>query len=263
MKALYNNRWLEESIIIEMNDRALQFGDGLFETIILRDGKPEYLDYHFDRMTEGAKILNLNLPWNNLDLLKNTVKAFVSHGNIADSNIKLMVWRKPSHLGGYNFDNSETNFLMIHRPIKAVSKIIKKADFAQSITFNYSPLSSIKTLNSLPYILASNEKRKRNLDEIIVLNNQKYICECSSSNIFWVKNDTYYTPGLESGCLDGIMRRVVIENLKKKGIKVEEKLAGKEELLEADTVFATNSLGVRCFERIADKNFNTDLIKFY
>lgn len=261
MKALYNNEWIENSIKLNLTDRALQFGDGLFETIIIKERQPKYLSYHFERLSKGANILNLELPWKNIDELTTTVHLFIEAGEIVESNCKLQIWRKSSKLGGYNFDVSDINYVLIHRPLVLQQNIIKKADFAQSIAFHYSPLSSIKTTNSLPYILASGEKLRRKLDEIIVLNNHGHVCECSSSNIFWQKDDTYFTPPLESGCLEGIMRRVIIERLDSFDKKLIEKLATKEELLQADAVFATNSTGVRIFETIGDKSFKTDLIE--
>lgn len=260
MKALYNNEWIENAIDVNLTDRALNFGDGLFETIIIRNAKPKFLDYHFERLVKGATILNLNLPWVNYDQLREAIHSFIQAAEIKESNFKLMVWRKSSNLGGYNFDVSNANFLFIHRPLSSQPKVIKKADFAESITFSYSQLSGIKTLNSLPYILASNEKRQRQLDEIIVLNSDGYICECSSSNLFWVHDGSFFTPPLKSGCLEGVMRRAIIEKFEQSGNNVAELLITKEELLKADTVFATNSTGIRFFECIAGKQFNTDLI---
>lgn len=256
MKAFYNNKLVEDSVTLNINDRAYQFGDGLFETLLIKDRKPQFLDHHFERLGTGCEILDLQLPWKSTQELLSSISSFLKRINESESNFKLIVWRKPSELGGYNSDSSACNFLFLHRPIPKVEKIIRNADFARSITFHYSELSPLKTLNSLPYIIASNEKRQRELDEIIVLNNEGYICECSSSNIFWVKNGIYYTPPIKSGCLDGVRRRVVIERIKSEGKNLEEVMAKPEDLLKAETVFTTNSLAIRFIKKIGDVNFD-------
>lgn len=258
MKVLFDGRLIEDKIELSVLDRGLHFGDGLFETIAVRDGKAQYLKYHLERMAQGADILNLNLE---IEAFENQIELVLKENQLLDGSLKLMVWRKHAVAKGYDFDSSECHCLLIPKYQPQTDEIIKSAGFAKNVTFNFSILSGIKTMNALPYIIAANERKKSMLDELIVLNIEGFICECVSSNIFWMMDNAFYTPPLTSGCLDGVLRRVVIERMSEAGIKIQESLATQEELLSADAVFTTNSNGIRYIERIENKMYEVSLAK--
>lgn len=257
MKVLFDGRLIEGNIELSVQDRALQFGDGLFETIAVRNGNLKYLDYHLERLFTGAKVLNLSLP--QFDFKKQFLTV-IDANNLIDGTVKLMVWRKASESQGYGFASNDTHYMISSRVSnqKAYS-VIKKAGFAESISYSYDSLSGIKTMNALPYILAARERQKRKLDELIVLNNEGFICECVSSNIFWEKDNVYYTPPLSSGCLDGVMRRVLIEKMLSSDQSIQQCLWSKDQLFTADSIFTTNSNGIRFIEKIEDKKFNVTI----
>ena len=102
-------------------------------------------------------------------------------------------------------------------------------------------LSNIKTCNSLPYVMAGIFKAQNNLDEVFLLNQNGYLCEAGSSNVFvWYQNHLY-TPALSEGCVEGVMRQVVINIARKNNIPVTEAQINPEILYEADEVFLTNA----------------------
>jgi 4-amino-4-deoxychorismate lyase len=107
-------------------------------------------------------------------------------------------------------------------------------------------LSSLKSTNSLPYILAGIYKKEKKLDECIILNELGNISEAITSNIFIVYNGVFYTPSLNKGCIGGIMRKVIIDMVKEGGREVQECPLNPNALLRADEVFLTNSInGIR------------------
>ncbi len=255
MKVLFDGRLIDDKIELSVLDRGLQFGDGLFETIAVRNGKLKYPDYHLERLNRGAKVLSLSLPQSDF---KKQLIAVLEENKLIDGTVKLMVWRKTSESRGYSFENNGTHYMISSRVSnKRTDSIIKVAGFAESIRYSFDSLSSIKTMNALPYILAARERQKRKLDELIVLNNEGFICECVSSNIFWKKNNVYYTPPLSSGCLDGVMRRVLIEKMTEANLLIEERLWSKEELLNADSIISSNCNGVRFIATIDNNSFDT------
>jgi branched-chain amino acid aminotransferase len=119
-------------------------------------------------------------------------------------------------------------------------------DFFTEIKKQVNIFSSVKTCNSLLFVMAGIWKNKMNFDDIILLNDNERVCEAISSNIFLLRNNEYYTPAVEEGCIAGVMRSHIINLLKANGLKVNETTITQEEILLADEIFLTNaSSGIR------------------
>lgn len=259
MKALFNSALIDQPLTLTFNDRALQFGDGIFETILVaKDHTPQYVDEHLERMREGADLLQLKWPdYLNTEYVYKSV-AHLSQQNEIDQQgrAKLMLWRKADNQNGYSSRSQASNLLIQLNPYRFVAPRALKADFATSIKVHWSTLSGIKTLNGLPYILASRERDQRKLDELILCNSDGYVAECVSSNIFWIKDGIYYTPSLSTGCLRGVTRTVLIRNLQDRGIAVKEVKAYPNELLTADHIFTCNSLAKHHITALNGQHFS-------
>ena len=103
-------------------------------------------------------------------------------------------------------------------------------------------LSQIKTTNSIPNVLAGIYKDENNLDECIMLNDLGRITEAISSNIFLYKNHNIYTPALDEGCMDGVMRRQILKVAGEMNINIFEGMLNGSMLLQADEMFLTNAI---------------------
>jgi 4-amino-4-deoxychorismate lyase len=171
----------------------------------------------------------------------------------------LQIWRKPGGL--YTPEDNKFEMLLTVKPLGLLPYVTKTAGFSEKVTLSHSFLSRHKTCNSLPYILAALEKEKRELNELVLLDNNGNVAECISSNIFWRKKNTFYTPSLETGCIAGVMRKNVIKILKGNGFEVKKVKAKKKSLLEADTIFSSNANGLFLIEKLEDKIFNIELEK--
>lgn len=256
MKALFNNQILEDQLFLPFNDRALQFGDGLFETIIVTNNFMPLLSYHMRRLKKGAKCLRLDLP--KPDKIENSIQRVLeANGLNKYARVKLQVWRKENPSTGYSISTSDTNMF-----ISAVDfqpdKNLKKGNvsFSEEVSLHYSKYSRFKTTNGLAYIYASIERDEKGFDDLILMDREGNISECISSNIFWVKDNIYYTPSLRSGCVEGVMRNYVIDQLKESGVSLKKQLVKKHELLEADAVFSTNVTGVSVITSIDGHAFS-------
>ena len=102
-------------------------------------------------------------------------------------------------------------------------------------------LSNIKTCNSLTYVMAGIFKAQNKLDEVFLLNQNGFLCEAGSSNVFVWYQDHLYTPALSEGCVEGVMRQVIIDIARKNNIAVTEAQISPDILYEADEVFLTNA----------------------
>ena len=109
------------------------------------------------------------------------------------------------------------------------------------------PLSNIKTCNSMVYVLAGIFKTQNRLDEVFILNQNGFLCEANSSNIFVLYQNNLYTPALSEGCIAGVMRQVVINIATNINLPVIEAQISPDILYEADEVFLTNAgRGIQC-----------------
>lgn len=257
MKVLFNNSIIEDHIVCAFNDRALQFGDGLFETMKVSGGQVQLLHLHLERLHAGAQALGLELPsyLNEEVLIKNTFDLMEANTLAECANVKLMVWRQHEQQAAYTSADYHVNTLLIIRPPhnKKVAKV--SASFSEDVRMHYWKLSPFKTISALPYVIASRERDRRQLQELILLNVHGQVTECTASNIFWVKNETLYTPSISTGCIAGVMRKFLLGYFHDQNIKVIEVEAGKEQLMEADAVFTTNSQGIRIIHAIDDREY--------
>jgi branched-subunit amino acid aminotransferase/4-amino-4-deoxychorismate lyase len=104
--------------------------------------------------------------------------------------------------------------------------------------------------------MAGIEKNQLKADDVVILNSDKEVVECLNSNIFWEKDAELFTPALETGCIDGVMRKQIIAELKIQGVSIAEGHFPKEELLNADFVFTSNIGGLSAVMNIENSGLN-------
>ena len=260
MYIFYNGDILERSSLdIGLDNRAFMYGDGLFETIIIQEGLIKFEQYHKERLMAAMSAMNLVLDKNlTINSIFSSIGQLVQKEKQLSSRARLQVWRASGGL--YTPQSSDCDVMATcipYEPIEVSSK--RKASFAQTVRLSKTNWSAFKTISAMPYIQAGMEKTQRKLDELILLDHQDHISECTSSNLFWKQKDTYFTPSLETGCIDGIMRRHVIHQLNTHDVKLEIGEFSKKELLQAEEVFSTNVTGIQTLLSIDEHQFNSTL----
>ena len=266
----FDNIFLEDKALFIPINRAFEYGDGFFETIIVQNNEVLYFSDHFLRIQAASKALFLQLPADfSEDFVRKVILKLIDNNSNDYSptfRIKITFWRKNGGFYTPTFPQNECNTHILIRVVPYETKNISgnilhqnpllKVSFSDKIKLSFSSFSSYKTLNSLPYVLAGIEKTERNLDDMVLLDTQNNISECSSANIFWIKNDKIFTPNLQTGCVGGIMRKQVIQTAHKLLIDLEEGFFPKTHLIEADCVFTTNVTGIRWIENIENQQFS-------
>jgi branched-chain amino acid aminotransferase len=242
----YNGKFYKQGTpVISADNRSLKFGDGLFETMKIVDGKLELKEYHFERLFNGAKILGFDTPSHFTPTsFEKEISALVRKNNgDKNSRIRLMVFRGDGSLNGPQ--DHRPNYLIQSWPLPDVVNLNTNGliiDIYPHVKKSIDILSNLKTNNFLPYALAANHAQKNNLSDCILLNTNGKICDTTVANIFIIKDNIIYTPSLREGCIAGVMRRWVIEKLKSGGIKVKEKSLTVENIKHSDEIFLTNSI---------------------
>lgn len=227
---------LKEEAKISVFDRGFLYGDGLFETMRSYNGKVFKLKEHLKRLFNSLFELDIKTQTSEVHL-ESAVYKILELNNLKDAYIRLTVSR------GVDEESTAVIFAKVFSPYpdlfyrKGMKTIIVKAKRDQ-----HSKIVKHKTLNFLSNLTARTEALSAGVDEGIFLNYNDDIAEGTVSNVFIVKNKVLATPALEDGILPGITRTIVMKLAKELSLKIEERSIKKEEVLNADECFLTNSL---------------------
>jgi branched-chain amino acid aminotransferase/4-amino-4-deoxychorismate lyase len=241
---------------LPVDDRGFTLGDGLFETVLARGGEPVLWDRHMDRMARGCATMDLPAP-DPVRCRRAAAEALAGAGS-ARAAVRL-TWSAGS--GGRGLDRPE---LSAPRLVVTASPARKPDSPARVATValrrnETSPVSRLKTLSYLDQVLARREAKASGADEALMLNTRGELACCAAANLFWLAGRTLFTPALDCGVLDGIMREALIERAREAGWPVHEVRAGADALDDADAVFMTNSLiGLRPIAAIDGRAFEPD-----
>jgi len=256
------------SFSIPYRNRAFLFGDGLFETIKANGSTPLWFNLHYSRLVSSMELLKMNIPksFSINDLQQKIAHLINANRFFNGARIRITVYRHGEGL--YTPDNNDVNYLIESFSEKSNLYVLNSAGLKIGV-FNkikkpVFSLSNIKSNNALIYVLAGIYKTENNLDDSLILNQNNNICEAISSNVFLVKANCLYTPSINDGCVDGIMRKKIIELANKFNLKVIDNLAINEnDLLLADEVFLTNAIsGVKWILAYENKRYYNRTSKF-
>lgn len=231
---------------------GLLYGYGVFETIKVVDAKPQYLAEHFYRMQNSCLCLDIAF---NLDL-KSLTKQ-VAH-EITNSDKATFILRfsliKDGEKSELIFTRRDCLYTpeMYERGFKLTISDIKRNET--------SPLVYHKTCNYLDHLLELKKAKQQGFNEVLFFNTQGYMAECATSNIFLVKDNNIYTPKIESGILNGIMREQVITQCKNQELDVQIQNITQAFLSTVDEIFITNSvLGIMPISEMQSVQYKSEL----
>jgi len=242
----------------DVPNRAMNFGDGLFETMVFDRDHIRFSNHHIARLIHGLEILNLDDT--RIDL--SNLETFLNQTYFGQKlRVRWNVFRSGS--GKYTPRGTGIDQMIQISSFVSAPEVKKRAFISESIKLFPTVWSGCKTLNSLPYILANQERLKVKMDEVILLDNRGFLSEAGSSNLFWRKGEQYFTPSLECSCLNGVARKVILEELisLELPIQVGEFLPG--ELGSADQVWVSNVTGISYLGRIDQKEYSTQPISIF
>lgn len=251
----YNSEIIaEKDLSLNHQNRAFNYGDGIFESMIYKNGKICFWPDHYQRLMKGFDFMKFeksSLP--NEKSLQNTINELVELNNLTNAKIKMNVWRKEGGL--YTPKTNEVEILIIVSETVPTIKVKDKVISSPYLLNHKLGLSNIKSCNSIIYVLSGIYALENNCQDALVLNYEGKVAELTSSNLFFLKNNTFITPSLSSGCLDGIMRKNVIRVIKNNQFELTEKDIYLNEITEFDNCFATNVSGIYKINQINNHNF--------
>ncbi len=262
MKVLFNGNLIDEPIPWSSHDRAFQYGDGFFETMLWTEGNIPLLENHLERVMRSASAFHFDLPENELRFIEENADTLIQLNEIESPQVKvkLMIWRRAGQPGGYRTRERHVNWAVtVTASDRPSLKTGIRLDVSKTVRIAVFPWSGAKSMSAQPYVMASFECGERGLDDLIICNTEGMIAECIESNIFWRENDTWYTPSVESGCVRGVMRDHITEVIRAEGKSVNEVLAIPDEV-SPDEAFTCNALHLGSISEWCGKKLteNTD-----
>ena len=230
----------EAEASVSIFDRGFLYGDGVFETMRVYGGEIFRLHHHLQRLREGLKVLQIG-PRITEEELRGMLLELLERNNVRDGMARVYVTRGLSGLTVKGQAPWEPSIVATARQ-RMFASVDLRAGISTIRLDENSKLAGIKSANRLIYEVAQHEARNAGLTDAVLLNKAGSAVELTTSNLFVVKNGNLYTPPLSDGPLPGITRDLVLTLATRLGIVTREVSFGIEMFLEADEVFATNSL---------------------
>lgn len=236
----------ETGVII--NNRALNYGDAVFETLRFSGGKIYFWEDHYFRLMASMRILRMEIPMSfSMEFLEEEVLRTVNstYKNDSTLRIKILVWRKTGgkYTPATNDIEYAISFEKIDTPFYLLNETPCEVELFKDHLITIGLLSTLKTTNRLINILGSIFAKENGYENCLLLNERKQVVEALNGNIFLVFGNIIKTPPLSDGCLNGILRKQLIAIIKlMPDFSLEETSISPFELQKADEIFITNTI---------------------
>jgi branched-chain amino acid aminotransferase len=230
---------------ISVFDHGLLYGDGIFEGIRAYNGRVLKLDEHIDRLYDSAKALLLTIPLSKAEIIEATLET-LRQNNLRDAYIRLVVTRGVGNLGLSPRRCPKPTVFIIAASLELYPEKFYKEGLKviTAPTQRTSPAAlppAVKSLNYLNNILAKIEGLNAGVEEVIMLNSEGLVAECSGDNIFVIKRGQMFTPPIYAGALGGITRQIIFELAQEMGVPLKEIQMTRYDLFVADEIFLTGT----------------------
>ncbi len=247
------------------HNRSFLYGDAVFETLKIVQGKILFLEDHYFRLMASMRILRMEIPMDfTMEFFEEQLLSTVKNEGFLDSaRVRITVYRND---GGYYLPLTNTISYLIHAtPLQNQVYVLEskscEVDLYKDFYISKQLLSTLKTTNKVLHVTASIYANENDLDNCILLNESKNVVEVLQGNIFMLQGTKLITPPISEGCCNGILRKQLIALAKKmEGLEVVEEIISPFDLQKADELFYTNVIkGIQSITKYRKKEFKTDL----
>ena len=247
------------------HNRSFLYGDAVFETLKIVQGKILFLEDHYFRLMASMRILRMEIPMDfTMEFFEEQLLSTVKNEGCLDSaRVRITVYRND---GGYYLPLTNTISYLIHAtPLQNQVYVLEskscEVDLYKDFYISKQLLSTLKTTNKVLHVTASIYAYENDLDNCILLNESKNVVEVLQGNIFMLQGTKLITPPISEGCCNGILRKQLIALAKKmEGLEVVEEIISPFDLQKADELFYTNVIkGIQSITKYRKKEFKTDL----
>ena len=222
-------------------DRGFTYGDGLFETLRVYEGKPFRWGQHWKRLERGADFFRMQLPFSSTEAFC-LVEQLLEKNDLSDAVLRINLSRGVGPRGYSIAGTGKPSFVLsLHEMQKPKAPVQWKLATSSFRLPKKDPLGMLKHSNKLVQVAARTEAEEKGADEALLLNTDNEIVEAATANFFWIQGGEVFTPPLSTGALPGVTREVVAEICESLKIPLKEKTVVREGF-KADGAFLTASV---------------------
>ena len=260
----FNGSFLPSEGLLSSSNRAFLYGDGVFETLKVVNSKVLFLEDHYFRLMASMRIVRMQIPYNfTLEYFEEQIISTATACNCADAaRVRFTVYRND---GGYYLPQTrEVSYVIQASAASALysfSDAAYEVDLYKDFFISKQLLSTIKTTNKMISITGSIYAQENDLQNCLLLNNEKNVVEALNGNLFMLMGNKLITPPIDEGCLNGITRKKILELANKiEGIEVVQEPISPFDLQKADELFITNIIiGIQPITQYRKKGYTTNL----
>jgi len=253
----------KEDFHLPFNNRGFSYGDSIFDTSKFVNNKILFLEDHYFRLMASMRMVRMEIPATfTLTFFEEEILKTIKASNYTNNaRIKFTVFRNSG--GFYTPETNSVSYLIEINELNNNNKEVYTIDLYKDYLINADLLSTIKTNNRMLNVVASIYAKENNLDNCILINQNKKVVEAINANVFLIFQNKIITPPITDGCIKGIMRNKVIESIEKYGeFIIEETSISPFDLQKADSVFLTNSIvDIQTVTNYRKKEYNTYLVE--
>ena len=261
-----NGKLVGQETVLSQN-RAFLYGDAVFETLKVVNGKVLYIEDHYFRLMASMRIIRMQIPMNfTLENLEQYILELADMNSCSDScRVRFTVYRNDG--GFYLPTDRNVSFLISTTTLESKSYILKEEPYEVELFKDFyitkQLLSTIKSTNKLINTVGSIFADENGYQNCLLLNEEKNVVEALNGNLFMISGNRLVTPPLSEACLNGIMRKQVLALAKKtEGLEVIEEPISPFDLQKADELFITNVIqGIQPITKYRKKDFAIDWSK--
>lgn len=263
----YNGEILPSDAVLSNSNRAFLYGDGIFETLKIANNKILFFEDHYFRLMASMRIVRMQIPSSfTLEYLETQILNLAKENNCSNSaRVRLTVFRNE---GGFYLPKTRSvSFLIQANSLDVIEYSFSDAQYEVDLYKDFfvskQLLSTIKTTNKIINVTGSIYADENDLQNCLLLNNEKNVVEALNGNLFMVMGNKLITPPIEEGCLNGIIRKQLLQILKKsEKYSVIEEAISPFDLQKADELFVTNVIaGIQPITKYRKKEFKTEVAK--
>ena len=264
----YNGQIVDDKeLYLNVNNRGLLFGDALFETLRVVNGKLIFWEDHYLSLMSAMRILRMEIPMSfTMEFLEEQLLMLLpGEQKTGSAKIRITVFRKNGGL--YTPENNEVSYIISADPLTNPYYILNEENYEvelfKDFTLSKNMLSNLKTNNRILNVVGSIYARENGYHNCLMLNDSKSVAEALDGNIFLVKGNVLRTPPLVDGCIKGIIRKKILDILHKVDTyECLEESISPFELQQADELFITNSSnGIQPISKYRKKTFGNKVAR--
>lgn len=261
----FNGTITDSKTNLLVNNRAFLYGDGVFESMKIVNQKILFFEDHYFRLMASMRIVRMDIPMNfTMEFFEEQILSLAKANGCTDSaRVRVTVFRNE---GGYYLPvQRSVSYLINCSPLEnklySIDTKPYEVDLYKDFFISKQLLSTLKTTNKILNVTASIFADENGLDNCLLLNESKNVAEALQGNIFMVINGKLITPSLSEGCLNGVLRKQIINLAKKiEGLEVEEGEISPFDLQKADELFISNVIkGIQPITKYRKKEFDIEL----